>query len=216
VTDVPIIDVSGRLPSLDPRKQAVSVSICGVGGQGVVLAGVVLGQAAIDAGMWAAQSAAYTVAARGGFARSEVILAGQAQACPLAEDVDVIVALAEQGWSGDRQRLRPGGVAICDEGIGDASAVDGLYLAVPLQQIAAAAGQPRSVNLVAVGLLGGLFDLVPMDLALAAADQHLGHRPGNAIALQAGYAAGIALRSQAGGHDLREHSNQAKYKEATT
>lgn len=201
MTDGAIVPVGGRLPKLDPRREAVSVSICGVGGQGVVLAGVVLGQAAINAGLWAAQSAAYTVAARGGFARSEVILAAQAQACPLAEDVDVIVALEEQGWRGDRHRLRRGGVAVCDEGIGDAASVDGLYLAVPLQQIAASVGQSRSVNLVAVGLLVGLFDLVPMDLALAAADEHLGHRPGNAIALQAGYAAGIALRAQAGEQD---------------
>ena len=185
----------GELPSLDPRKDAVSVSICGVGGQGVVLAGVVLGQAAINTGLWACQSAAYTVAARGGFARSEAILAPVAQACPLAEDVDVIIGLAAEGWRSDRSRLRRTGWALCDEGVAGMAAAAGTVVTVPFERIAAECGQPRSVNLVALGVLNGVFGLVPAEEMLAAADEHLGQRPGNAVALQAGTEAGIRLRN---------------------
>lgn len=177
----------------DPRTERVAVSICGIGGQGIVLAGVVLGQAAVESGIWASQSAAYTVAARGGFARSEVILAPTEQPCPIAEEADVIVALAEEGWLGDRTRLKSGGLALCDEELTPLPGKDAHVVTVPFARIARAAGHPRSINVVALGVLTGLTGVVPEAGLLAALEANLGARPATTEALAAGIAAGREL-----------------------
>ncbi len=171
----------------------MAVSICGIGGQGIVVAGVVLGQAAVESGLWASQSAAYTVAARGGFARSEVILAPDEQPCPIAEEVDVIIALAEEGWAGDRGRLCPGGLALCDEGLSPLPGGKGRTVTVPFARLAAEAGHPRSVNIVALGVLIGLTGMIPESSLLLALEANLGARPGNSEAMQAGLEVGQKL-----------------------
>ena len=54
------------------------IRICGFGGQGIVLAGVVLGEAATRAGFEAVQTQSYGPEARGGAARSEVVISSSA------------------------------------------------------------------------------------------------------------------------------------------
>ena len=179
------------------RSKARAVSICGVGGQGVVLAGVILGDAAVRAGLWACQSASYTVAARGGFARSEVLVAGRAQACPLAEEVDLLLALADEAWRVERERLAAGGLAILDQAMRSASPEgqpdsDATVLVLPLSQLAKESGRPRSINVVGLGALAGLTDIVPKEALAAAISANLGGHPGDLAALESGYAAGRA------------------------
>ena len=50
------------------------IRICGFGGQGIVLAGVILGEAATRAGFEAVQTQSYGPESRGGAARSEVVI----------------------------------------------------------------------------------------------------------------------------------------------
>lgn len=190
---IPRID----LPAVDLQQAPLNISICGVGGQGVVLAGVILGEAAVRSGLWAAQSAAYTVAARGGFARSEVVIARLPQACPLVERADVIVGLASEGWQGDKQRLRAGGLAICDTDVGTPADVpEASFLRVPMGKIALAADGLRSINLVALGVLVGLLGILEPESIIDAAEVQLGSRPGNAAAIRAGVGAASELRRQ--------------------
>ncbi len=51
------------------------IRICGFGGQGIILAGVILGEAAARAGRQAVQTQSYGPESRGGAARSEVVIA---------------------------------------------------------------------------------------------------------------------------------------------
>ena len=174
-------------------SRPIAVSICGVGGQGVVLAGVILGEAAVAVGLWACQSAAYTVAARGGFARSEVILAPEAQACPLAEQLDLVIGLAEEGWRVERSRLSPEGLALLDADVAPAGYA-GRVVSLPLTELARQAGRPRSANLVALGALIGLTGILPPPAVANAIERAMGGRAGDLAAFASGVEAG---RSQA-------------------
>jgi 2-oxoglutarate ferredoxin oxidoreductase subunit gamma len=167
----------------------MAVSICGVGGQGVVLAGVILGEAAVTAGRWACQTAAYTVAARGGFAKSEVVVADGPQASPLPEALDVVIGLADEGWRPERRRLLPGGLAILDTDV-EAGEVAGRLIRLPLGEIARRVGRPRSVNLVALGALIGITGVLPAAAVVHAIGQALEGRAGDIAAFEAGLAAG--------------------------
>lgn len=172
-----------------------AISIAGLGGQGTVLAGVLLGQAAVAAGRWASQSAVYTVAARGGLACSEVVVADAAASCPLAEDLDVVVALATLGLRHEEGRLAAGGLAILDEGVesgagAGAAAGGGKFRTVtlPLGRLAAEAGSRQSTNLAALGALVALVPVVPAEM-LAEEIQARFKRPEPVAAFWAGYRA---------------------------
>jgi len=53
------------------------ISISGFGGQGVILAGLLLGKAAINDNKYAVQTQSYGPESRGGAARSEVVISDQ-------------------------------------------------------------------------------------------------------------------------------------------
>lgn len=77
------------------------VRIAGFGGQGVVLAGVILGRAAaLHDGKYACQTQSYGAEARGGAARSEIVIADTENEIldPLVETPDVFVAMSQEAY----------------------------------------------------------------------------------------------------------------------
>ena len=97
------------------------VRIAGFGGQGVVLAGVVLGTAAvIYNGKKAVQTQSYGAEARGGAARSEVILDDSEIVYPRVRRPDILVALSAPALNKFIGDLKPGGTLIVDEDLVEA------------------------------------------------------------------------------------------------
>lgn len=74
------------------------VRFCGFGGQGVVLAGLILGQAGIANGKWVASSSTYGPSARGGACRSDVVLSDQPIVFPQVIKVDILVPMSQQAY----------------------------------------------------------------------------------------------------------------------
>ncbi|RPH98792.1 MAG: 2-oxoacid:ferredoxin oxidoreductase subunit gamma, partial [Zetaproteobacteria bacterium] len=70
------------------------IRIAGFGGQGVVLAGVLIGTAAaVTDARRAVQTQSYGAAARGGGARSEVVVSDEAIVYPRVTHPDIMVAM---------------------------------------------------------------------------------------------------------------------------
>jgi 2-oxoglutarate ferredoxin oxidoreductase subunit gamma len=90
--------------------------LSGEGGQGLVLAGKILAEAAaIYDGINATQSQSYGPEARGGASRSEVILSDDDIDFPKATRLDIVLALTQEAcdkYSGD---LKPEGILLVDE-----------------------------------------------------------------------------------------------------
>lgn len=173
-------------PGMQPKVW--SISVAGLGGQGTVLAGVLLGQAAVAAGRWASQSAVYTVAARGGLACSEVLISEAPAACPLAENLDVVLALATLGLQHEEGRLVSDGLAILDQGVEPGGGRQLRVVTLPLSRLAAQAGSRQSANLAGLGALAALAAVVPAD-ALAAEIKARFGRPEPLAAYWAGHEA---------------------------
>jgi 2-oxoglutarate ferredoxin oxidoreductase subunit gamma len=76
-------------------KTPTQVRIAGYGGQGVVLAGVLLGRAALQEGFYAVQNQSYGAEARGGAARAEVIMSQEPIIYPEVLVPDVMVAMSQ-------------------------------------------------------------------------------------------------------------------------
>jgi len=73
----------------------VEVRICGLGGQGVVLAGQILGRAAVIDGKYVVQTQSYGSEARGSAAKSEVIISDKKIGFPFVRKCDVLVAMSQ-------------------------------------------------------------------------------------------------------------------------
>jgi 2-oxoglutarate ferredoxin oxidoreductase subunit gamma len=141
------------------------IRICGFGGQGIILAGVILGEAATRAGHRAVQTQSYGPESRGGAARSEVVIADEPIDYPRVTSADVVVALSQEAYDRYRTDLADGGIVVVDR---DLVTSEGAR-ALPFQVTAEAAGHKIVTNMVMLGYLAALLDVVPADVLEATA-----------------------------------------------
>ena len=71
----------------------------GFGGQGVVLVGTILGYAAIRDGKWVSGSNSYGAQARGGSARSEVVISTEPITFPHVIRSDILIVLCQSAYN---------------------------------------------------------------------------------------------------------------------
>jgi 2-oxoglutarate ferredoxin oxidoreductase subunit gamma len=92
------------------------IRLSGEGGQGLVLAGKILAEAAaIYDDHNATQSQSYGPEARGGASRSDVIISDGDIDYPKAENIDLLLALTQEALNKYSSELRPGGVLLVDD-----------------------------------------------------------------------------------------------------
>lgn len=91
------------------------IRFSGAGGQGLILAGVIMAEAAaIYDGKQAVQSQSYGPEARGGASKSEVIIGDAPIDYPKATIVDALLALTQEACDKYSHDLKEGGVLLVD------------------------------------------------------------------------------------------------------
>jgi len=138
------------------------IRICGFGGQGIVLSGVILGEAAMRAGHHAVQTQSYGPEARGGAARSEVVIASEEIDYPRVLAPDVTVALSQPGYDrylGGAKPSKTNGDAlvIVDSDLVEADGVS----AQPFTKAAEEVGHRIVTNIVVLGYICSLLEVIP-------------------------------------------------------
>jgi 2-oxoglutarate ferredoxin oxidoreductase subunit gamma len=132
------------------------ILIGGVGGQGVVLSGILLGTAAtLFEGKQAVQTQSYSSELRGGSARAEVIISDERVSDPEVRKPDVLILMAEDAVPRYLHRVRPGGLVAVDSDLVK-SLESGNYeiLQVPATSIAEKEmGNIVVANLILLGVL---------------------------------------------------------------
>lgn len=170
-----------------PRRY--EVRLAGTGGQGAILAGVILADAAIRDGKNAAQTQSYGPEARGGASRSEVVISEGEINYPKVLAPDITLCMSQEAcdrYSGDR---REDGLLILDtDHVSRAPTTRAVR--VPLTTLARdVSGRAITANVVALGLLAGLTNIVSRASLEAAVEAHAPKGTGemNRRALAAGY-----------------------------
>ncbi len=132
------------------------VTIAGLGGQGSILAGVILGSAAVthDA-RYAVQTQAYSSELRGGFAAAWVVIDENPILFPRVTRPDILAAQAPDAVSRFLKTLKPDGVLLVDSDmVRDIPAHEGEVYGVPATSIARLELQaPLTANMVMLGAL---------------------------------------------------------------
>ncbi len=137
------------------RQDRVRLQFCGFGGQGIVLSSVIFGTAAvIKAGLNAVQTQSYGSEARGGECQAELILAEGPIHSPLADQVDILVAMSQLALDRHLDRLRAGGTLIIDPELVETPERSDIQLSkVPATEIANKLGATIVANMVMLGFL---------------------------------------------------------------
>lgn len=128
----------------------------GVGGQGIVLVGRLLGKAAaLFDGKEAVCTQTYGPEARGGASRADVIISDSPVDYPFVNDADILAVLFQEAYTRFRSRLRPGGTLIVDTGLVQPFADEENVCGIPASQIAEDLGSRVATNIVILGYLIG-------------------------------------------------------------
>jgi len=141
------------------------IRIAGLGGQGVVLAGHILGKAAVNDGLQVVQTQSYGAEARGSAAKSEVIISDQKIGFPAVRKSDVLVAMSQTALDKHLKDLKENGVLIMDGGtIKEAPSVQAQVFKVQATQTAEAELKSKMfANMVMLGALTKITKIVTQD-----------------------------------------------------
>lgn len=141
----------------------VRVLLTGFGGQGIVLAGHILGKAAaIYDGREATLIQAYGPEARGGATLVQVIISAEPILYPYIDSADAILCMSQEGFSKYGPLLRKGGALLIEEDLvrlPEDHHADGVY-GIPATQLAVEAGRKMVANIVMLGSLVAITGVV--------------------------------------------------------
>jgi len=137
------------------------VRICGFGGQGVILAGFIIGKAAsVFMDYNAVQSQSYGPEARGGAARSEVIISDEKIGYPRPTSVDYFVAMSQEAFDTYRKDIRKDTVIVIDPDLVPKHNIGLSVYKVKAQKIAEELGNKIVTNIVMVGASTSIFGIL--------------------------------------------------------
>jgi 2-oxoglutarate ferredoxin oxidoreductase subunit gamma len=153
-------------------SERYEIRLAGEGGQGMILAGIILAQAAILDGKNATQTQSYGPEARGGASRSEVVISDEEIDYPKVTQADILLCMSQKACDCYFHDLKQHGLLIADsvhvERTPTSHAVE-----VPLTQWAEeATGRQITASVVALGFLAGLTGLVSRQAMEAAVRAH--------------------------------------------
>jgi 2-oxoglutarate ferredoxin oxidoreductase subunit gamma len=96
------------------KLKKTEIRISGLGGQGVVLAGQILGRAAVYDGKNVVQTQSYGAEARGSMAKSEVIMSNDKIGFPMVRRYDILVAMNQEALDRNLKDLKQDGMLLVD------------------------------------------------------------------------------------------------------
>ena len=175
------------------------IFMAGLGGQGVLLAGQLLSQAAMDAGLELSWYPMYSPEVRGGEATCTLVYADERVGSPIAGHPRAVMLMEPRAIAAHMDRCASGGLAVINTSLGEVPIPrdDLTVLRVPADEIAAECGSERAMNLVLLGAYLGAKRPELVELAIAALsevlpERHHRHIPMDAEALRRGCAVAAA------------------------
>jgi len=179
--------------------ERLEIRLAGSGGQGLILAGVILAEAAgIHEGKFVAQTQSYGPEARGGASKSEVVISDQEIDYPKAVQPDILLCMNQTACDAYIFDVKPGGALIVDSSLvhhlPTTRAIPLPFTKIAQEQV----GREMMANIVALGALTALTKVVSLKSLEAAVLARVpkGTEDLNRKALEAGVAAARKFMKQ--------------------
>ncbi|RLD16712.1 MAG: 2-oxoacid:ferredoxin oxidoreductase subunit gamma [Caldiserica bacterium] len=130
------------------------ILISGFGGQGIMVAGIVLGEAAIKENLEVTFFPSYGAEMRGGTANCKVIISNEKIGSPNFKNPDVLISMNQQSFDRFSKDVKKGGIVVFNSSICKAGNVSGVNVyGIPANEIAEKVGSLKSANMVIIGYL---------------------------------------------------------------
>ena len=172
------------------------IIVAGFGGQGIILAGKLLAQTAMEAGREVTYMPSYGAEVRGGTANCMVVISDEPIGSPLVSKPDSLIIMNKASLQKFLPRLKKGGLLIYNSSLVDQEDLEGMktngqVLAVPANKLAVELGNVKAANMVAIGAFLQKKGLFNPEAAAASLPKVLAERyhktiPLNTKALQGG------------------------------
>ena len=164
------------------------IRLSGSGGQGLILAGVILAEAALIDGKRAIQSQSYGPEARGGSSKAEVIISDAEIDFTKVQKCDMLLCLTQAAY--DKYGKDFTRVLILDKDMEMKYPAPEKVVRIPILDTATEKlGKPMVANIVALGAVNGVMNLVSKESLLTAVIDRVpkGTEELNKLALESGY-----------------------------
>lgn len=175
------------------------IRLAGTGGQGLILAGLILAEAAVVYdNKNACQTQSYGPEARGGASKSEVVIDDEEIDYPKVIAADVLLAMSQEACDKYFHDLKRDGLLIVDS-VYVERVPTSRALQVPITEIAErTTGRAITANMVGLGILAGLTGVVSREALEATITERAprGTAEINLAALAAGYATVETLKDR--------------------
>lgn len=150
--------------------------IAGFGGQGVVLAGYVLGKAlALFSGLEAVMTQSHGPEARGGASSAELVISTEPIAYPFVQQPDFLVALSQEAYTKFRPSIKPEAMILIDQDLVKPQDGDRIH-AIPATRLAEDLGRRIVTNVVMLGFVTAHTDIVTPEAMIKALKDTLNSR----------------------------------------
>ncbi|MGB9678577.1 MAG: 2-oxoacid:acceptor oxidoreductase family protein [Thermoanaerobacteraceae bacterium] len=137
------------------------IRLGGSGGQGLILAGIILAEAAILDGKNSIQTQSYGPEARGGSSKAEVIISNEPILYPKVIKPDILLALAKQAYLYYNNDVKKNGIIIVDDSINTFESDNHKIIKLPIIHTAQnVIGKSFVANIISLGVLVELTKVV--------------------------------------------------------
>lgn len=138
----------------------IEIRISGFGGQGVVLAGYIIGKAVtLYSQQEAVMTQSYGPEARGGASSANIIISDEPIDYPFVQSADILVALSQEGYTRYRPKTKPQALILADQDLVSPDQGDLVY-AIPATHFAGELGKRIVANMVMLGFLSSTSGVV--------------------------------------------------------
>lgn len=178
----------------DMALMKIQIVLSGVGGQGLISTGEIIGEAAsIHENVYATLAASYGSETRGTFTKSDVIVSDSPISYPNIETPDVILCLAQVAYDRYVDKLRDDTLVFYDTQLVTPSPdAKGKHIGHPFKEMSLEMGNMAVANTIALGAILKQTHMLKRDSVVAAIKEYFAAKPKvidiNVQALDAGIA----------------------------
>ncbi len=147
------------------------IRIVGLGGQGIVLLGQIIGQAGIYDKRYVAQSSTYGPETRGSLCRAEVVISDDNIDYPYVTKSDIMIAMTQKGYEifADSIRKLYGSIFYDTKLVNVSSVVNAKYFPVPATELAIKQfGSSTTANIIMLGAIVAATEIITRESVVKA------------------------------------------------
>lgn len=146
----------------EPARQEIVIT--GFGGQGIILAGRILGEAAaLGDRKESTFVQSYGPEARGGACSAQVIISDRSIHYPEVRHPDILVAMSQSGFEKFIDQLKEDGTLLIDQDLVKSTGINRDFFSIPSTRMAEELGRKMMANIIMLGFFTAVTEAVSID-----------------------------------------------------